>query len=383
MNQTIQFLFDLFRKGKCRPIGIDIGHDCVRMIQLARVEEVIRVEGAEQETLPPDPAPGSPGYRESVVRVIGNMLSRGRFIGREAVSCLPGDSLKIKSLRLDSAEAERIEELLYGDVAQRFGLDPEKDEIRYCIAGSVYQGEEIKNEVIFFGMNRSHLGEHISLLEEAGLEPVAVDAMPIALFRSFQRTLRRQEDREVVSVLVNLGVQFTTVIIGKGATIALVKQIPVAESHLTRKVAETLGISRTEVVQLCSKLRDPGAEPVDSFTRRSVMGAMSQTIENLAREISLCFKYYAVTFRGEKPSEVVFAGGNLYEAALMESLRQQLNMEIRVAEPLRGFDLSRVSFDRRPNPQMCEWAVAVGLALKGWEIAGLRQPAPTESVSKV
>jgi type IV pilus assembly protein PilM len=113
------------------------------------------------------------------------------------------------------------------------------------------------------------------------------------------------------------------------------------------------------------------------------MGAMSQTIENLAREISLCFKYYAVTFRGEKPSEVVFAGGNLYEAALMESLRQQLNMEIRVAEPLRGFDLSRVSFDRRPNPQMCEWAVAVGLALKGWEVTGLQQPESTECVSKV
>ncbi len=383
MSPMKRFFYDLLKGSRSRPIGIDIGHDCVRMIQLSCVDEIIRVEGAEQETLSAEPAPGSPGYREALVQVIGNMFSRGRFIGREVISCLPGDSLKIKSLRLDSTEAERIDELLYGDVAQRFGLDPDKDEIRYCIAGSVYQGGEMKNEVIFFGMNRSYLGEHISLLEEAGLDPVAVDAMPIALFRSFQRTLRRQEDREVVSVLVNLGVQFTTVIIGKGATIALVKQIPQGESQLTGNVAEKLGLPHAEVVQLCSKLREPGTETADSFTRRSVMAAMSQTIENLAREISLCFKYYAVTFRGERPSEVVFAGGNLYERALMESLQRQLNMEIHVAEPLRGFDLSRVSFDRRPNPQMCEWAVAVGLALKGWKISGLQQLESAECAVKV
>ena len=364
-------LLDCLFRIKSNPIGIDIGHDCVRMIQLSRSGEGIRVEGAEQEPINPEPVPNIAPQRKVIVQAIRTMLSRGCFTGRQAASCLPGDSLKIKSLRLDSTEAGQIEEIIYGDVAQRFGLNPDRDEIRYLIAGSVYQGEEIKNEVIFFGMNRTHLTEHMSLLEEAGLEPSAIDAMPCALFRSFQRTLRRQEDREVVSVLVNLGVQYTTVIIGKGATVALVKQIPLAESHLTKKVAESLGVSLSEVIQLSSKLRDPGSGSIDSFTRRSVMGAMSQTIENLAREISLCFKYYAVTFRGERPSEVVFAGGNLYESALMESLQQQLNMEIHVAEPLRGFDLSRVSFDRRPNPQMCEWAVAVGLALKGWELNGL------------
>lgn len=366
----MRFLLDYLFKSKSHPIGIDIGHDCVRMIQLSRSDEIIRVEGAEQEPVNPEWTAGTELSRAAVVKAIRSMRDRGRFLGRQAVSCLPGDSLKIKSLRLDSTEPDQIEQIIYGDVAQRFGLDPNKDEIRYLIAGSVYQGEEIKNEVIFFGMNRNHLTGHMSLLEEAGLEPVAIDSMPCALFRSFQRTLRRQEDREVVSVLVNLGVQYTTVIIGKGATIALVKQIPLAENHLTKKVAEALGISHAEVVQLTGKLREPTAGTIDSFTRRSVMQAMSQTIENLAREISLCFKYYAVTFRGERPSEVVFAGGNLYEAALMESLRQQLNMEIRIAEPLRGFDLSRVSFDRRPNPQMCEWAVAVGLALKGWEFTG-------------
>ena len=376
----IQSILDILFKSKSYPIGIDIGYDFVRMIQLGRAGEVIRVEAAEQELLDPQIDDGM--RRESIVRAIRDMLSRGRFLGRQAVSCLPGDSLKIKSLRQESTDADQIEEIIYGDVAQRFGLDPDKDEIRYLVAGNVYQGEEIKNEVIFFGMNRIHLTEHMSLLESAGLDPVAIDAMPCALFRSFQRTLRRQEDREVVSVLVNLDRHYTTVIIGKGATVALVKQIPLAENHLNQKIAEVLGIQPSEVAGLIGKLREPESETIDSLTCRSITEAMSQTIETLAREISLCFKYYAVTFRGQRPSEVVFAGGNLYEAALMESLGQQLNVDIEVAEPLRGFDLSRATFDRRPNSQMGQWAVAVGLALKGLDLEGTREAEQVECESK-
>jgi hypothetical protein len=44
-----------------------------------------------------------------------------------------------------------------------------------------------------------------------------------------------------------------------------------------------------------------------------------------------------------------------------------LGVEIYIAEPLRGFDVTRVGFDRRSNPQLCEWTIAVGLALKGFD----------------
>ncbi|HOQ04071.1 MAG TPA: pilus assembly protein PilM [Anaerohalosphaeraceae bacterium] len=362
-----------FCRGSRGPIGIDIGHNCVRMIQLGFKEGLIRAESAEQEPLEAASGGGSDVHRTGVVRAIRAMLARGRFWGREAVSCLPGDALKIKSLRLDALETERLEEGHYGELAQRFGLDPDKDEIRYLIAGSVYQGEEIRKEVIFFGMNRTQLMGHVSLLEEAGLEPIAVDAMPCALFRSFRRTLRRQEDREVVSVLVNLGMYFTTVIIGRGTSISLVKQIPLAEQHLTQKAADVLGVSWEEAARQIAQDWTGVRTGADSPIQQTLSSAMSRTIEDLAREISLCFKYYAVAFRGERPSEVVFAGGRLYESLLMDLLREQLNLDIRIAEPLRGIDLRNVSFDRRPNPQMAEWAVAVGLALKGWSQPGLQE----------
>ena len=361
-------MFEFLFKQKPQPIGLDVGHSLIKMIQLSCYDQTIRVEAAEEETIDRNLEPGSEPWRQQVTELLQKMYREGGFTGNEVITCLPSDFVKIKSLRLDTSDPEQIEETIRTEVAERFGMDSQCDEIRYMVAGNVYQGEEIKNEVIFFGIDREQLAAHIRLLEEANLMPVSIDTVPNALFRSFQATLRRREDRELVSVFVDLGSKYSTVIIGKGQGIVFVKQIPIAGDQLNEQVASSLGISMEEAAQLRIRLHTPDNGGIDKETSRAVIDAMTNSIEDLAHEISLCFKYYAVTFRGQRPAEAVFAGGEAYEAVLMDAIRRHLGMDIRIAEPLRGYDLSKANFNRRRNPQMCEWAVAVGLALKGMEL---------------
>lgn len=353
-------------KSKHQPIGLDVGHSLVKMIQLSRTDRGLRVTAAEEETIDSTFEPDSDQWRSHVADTIAAMLRRGGFSGRQAVSCLGGDVVRIRSLRLDTNDPEEIQNVMRTEAAMRLGLDASQDELRYLVAGNVYQGEDIKNEVIFFGIQRDKLIRHIELLEQAGLIPVGIDTVPCALFRSFHMTLRRREDRDQVSVVADLGNKYTTVIIGRGQEITFVKQIPTGGDHLNRQVAERLNIELHEAVQLRSRLHDAQGS-VDERTRQAVIDAMSGSIEDLAHEISLCFKYYAVTFRGQRPAEAVFAGGEAYESALIEALKRQLGMDIRIAEPLRGFDLSRAVFARSNSP-LCEWAIAVGLAMKGMDL---------------
>jgi type IV pilus assembly protein PilM len=366
-------MFEFMFNSKIRPIGLDIGHTMIKMIQLSRQGESWRVDAAGEAEMDPQLESGSEAWRQAAVEALSRCIQQGKFSGRQVVSCLPGDVLKIKSLRLESTAPEQIEEVITSEVAPRFGLDARLDEIRYSIAGSAYQGDEIKNEVIFFGVSRTQLASHIELLEQAGLEPVAIETLPGALFRSFQATLRRREDMDVVSVFVNLGSKYTTVIIGRGQEIAFIKQIPLAGRQFDQQVSSRLGIALDEAMKLRIRLNSPDANGIDPETARAVRNAMSTSVEELANEISLCFKYYAVTFRGQRPSEAVFAGGEAYESSLIEALKRQLGVTISIAEPLRGFDLSRIGFDRRSNPQLCEWTIAVGLALKGFEQMSIPQ----------
>ena len=119
---------------------------------------------------------------------------------------------------------------------------------------------------------------------------------------------------------------------------------------------------------LRSKLRNTTRDESEASTRQAVIDAMSPVIEELAKEVSRCFKYYSVTFRGQRPQEAFFTGGQAYEATLLNALKRHLGVEIKIAQPLRGFDLSMANFSIREEAAMCEWAVAMGLAIKGWEL---------------
>jgi len=373
-----------------RPIGLDLGHNSIRMIQLVINGEQISVHAADEIRIDPDANGDGQARRSFIVSAIKRMLAKNNFRGRNVISCLPSGSLKITSLRLGEADREETELALRREVVQRFNLDPDKDAMDYVVAGNVRQGDELKNELILFAADSETVKDHVSMLEEAGLKPVAIDTIPGALFRSFERSLRRQEDKEGTLVFVDVGSLLTTVVFGRGGDISFVKQIAIGGDRFVREVAARLGISAHEArmlrESLWSEKRIPLAnaapgepepsdrwEKLDASTQQTIVDAVTAVAEELAREISLCLRYYTVTFRGKRVERAVFAGGGAYEDILLGVLRRQLTVEVEVAQPLRGFDLSSerasINFDSDRRGLLCEWAVAVGLALKKCEKA--------------
>lgn len=383
------------RTRSLRPIGLDIGHNSIKMIQLAVNEGHISVLAAEKARI--DPATNGDGEerRRFTVLTIKQMLAEGNFRRRDVVSCLPNDRLKITSLRLAEAETAQIEQTLAKEAAHRFGLDPNKDSIKYVLAGNVQQGDETKKELILFAADNEAIKSHIGMLEEAGLRPVGIDTVPCALFRNFERLMRRQEDKERTIIFIDVGGWFTTIVFGRGGEICFVKQISIGAEKFNQEVAAKLGVSATEAEMLRVKLQTQGLEdvegdlrasgkdstlqdseassiqqlqngaPFDASTRQVMVDAVSSVAVKLAKEVSLCFRYYTVTFRGKRVERAILAGGGAYENILLDVLKRQLAVEIEVAEPLRDFDLMNMNFDNDRRGLFCEWAVAVGLSLKG------------------
>jgi type IV pilus assembly protein PilM len=370
-----------------RPIGLDIGHDSIKMIQLLIDGGQISVRAADEARVETNTNSDEQARRNAVISAIKQVFKKGDFHGKDVVSCLPGGKLKITSVRLAETGTEAIERSLRKEAAQRFGLDPEEDAVDYLVAGSVRQGDEVKNELILFATDSETIRDHIEMLEKAGLRPVAIDPMPCALFRSFRRSLRRQEDRERTVIFVDIGSRFTTVVFGHGGEISLVKQIQIGGERFVQQIATKLGVSISEAKALRESLQieketsllksdvsksqiAERKQEIDTTTRDSITDAASSVAEDLAKEISLCLRYYSVTFRGGRVERAICAGGGAYEDILIDVLRRQLAVEVEVAEPLKGVDLSgkRANMNFRSDRRAvhCEWAVAVGLGLKGW-----------------
>ena len=372
------------------PIGLDIGHDSIKMIQLTSSGGRIGVLAADKVKIDSSLSNDAEQRKDFIVSAVEQMLDKGGFRGKSVVSCLANDKLKITSLRLPQTDDDKTQLALEKEVSQRFGLDPDKDPVKYMLAGNVKQADEVKNELILFATDSDTIKNHIGLLEQVQLRPVAIDTIPCALFRSFNRSLRRQEDMENTVVFMDVGSQFTTVVFGRGEQICFIKQIPIGGEKFNLEIASKLGVTVEEAEILRRKLRkersvsstagstelqndqtnfDDG-QWLDASMRQVIVDALTSVSEELAKEISLCFRYYTVTFRGKRVERAVFAGGQAYENILLNVLKRQLTVDIELAQPLRGFDMSQqasIHFDSDRRGLLCEWAVAVGLSLKGWQ----------------
>jgi type IV pilus assembly protein PilM len=189
------------------------------------------------------------------------------------------------------------------------------------------------------------------------------------------------------------------VVFDRGGKISFVKQIPIGGEKFNQEVAAKLGIDASEAQTLREALRmekgpsrlksdsveqspvgDEGAHmqcgafgdvrgKLDESTRQLMIDVVSAVAGELAKAISLCLRYYTVTFRGKRVERAIITGGGAYENILLDVLKRQLTVEIEVAQPLRGFDLSSkrtsLNFGGDRRDLLCEWAVAVGLGLKG------------------
>jgi len=321
------------------------------VLSLGRVPVTLSASMDEHET------------RRCIVAAIRHVLSHGQFKGRKVISALSGDKLRITSLRLTEAEAQQADKALRREAAQRFDLNPESDTIDYLLAGSVHEGDEVKSEFIVFGADAEAVQSHISLLEEARLELVGIDAAPCALFRCFERGMRREEDKQRTVIFMDVGQRHTTVVFGRNGEICLAKQMPFGTGRFDEEIASRLEVSIAEAESL--RLRAQKNVPMDAAMQQLITDAIVSTAEQLAKELSLCLRYYTVTFRGKRVEQAVVAGGGAHEKTLLDVLRRHLSIEVEPAEPLRGLDLETgkqaEALDRSP----ADLALAVGLSLKG------------------
>ncbi len=358
------------------PIAIDFGARCVRMLQLAHQSGQTTVIGCAERVIPP--GPHTPADMQRIrEKAVGEMLAEGQFVGREVVSCLGWEDMQVRNLRIPVMPESEVGEVIRYEAAERLGVDADQTELRFIVAGDVRQGTDIRLEVIVFAANRSVVEDHVRMLSRMGLRPAAIDAGPCALFRGFERFLRRDEDQNAVNAVVDLGYSASRVVMSRGPEIIFFKSIPIGGQKFDEMVSEQMDMSIVDAADLRVRLHrqhtagmtDQEAETsqehaVSENVKRAVLDTLRPPLEQLAKEIALCLRYCSVTFRGLRSDEVTAIGGEACNADLLQTLSDHVNLPFRVGRPMRHLP-SEPDFggsDRRTGQP--EWATALGLALK-------------------
>ncbi len=370
----------LFKLG-CTPIGVDVGTSGIRMLQLCHGRTGHSVVASGYYKFSGD-LPSSEKERHSVlVEGCNKLLATYPFVGRKVVVSLPVEAIQYKNIRLPHMPAEERSQAVIWEAADHLQIDVKEATVEHLYAGEIKQGEETRDELILMAVTNTALREHVNVLMEGGLDPIGIDATPTAIARCFSRFIRRESDSQLVSIYVDVGRSCSKVLIMRGRSIIFFKLIDIGGEHLDRSVADHLGLSMEDASELRRQMLDVKGtgEEVDASSlglsrkehvQRAVYESMRSMIGELAREIGMCLRYYSVTFRGARPSTLYLLGGEAHEPMLAKIISEQLEMEVQVAQPLEGVNLSssHIAIERRSL--LPEWGVAVGLTM--WCEAGAR-----------
>jgi type IV pilus assembly protein PilM len=390
------------KHNRCGPIGIDLGTRSVKLVQFdaarERIHEAARWDlpaeapgdspapppakraaepaakpladalgpnAAEKPTAPPT-RPAGPASRpdQFAIERLAEGLERARegrtFRGRDAVFCLGAGDLYAQNIRVAQASGDELKKIVQCEAAGRLPFKSEEAEIRFLEAGDVRQGDSTRREVILLASHRPAVERILAVAEAAGLNPVAIDTAPTAMLRCYSHQYRRDDDQHRRVMFVNLGATKTTVVIAEGSSAMFVKYIDVGGRRLDEAVARHLKMPLADAAALRRHNGDRRAEQRDPEVARSIVESIRPVLDHLASELSLCLRYYAVTFRGRPLSQAVLSGGEASQS-LVDWLGPRMNLPCELGDPMRRFETSL------PAERLGQWDVALGLALRQHE----------------
>jgi type IV pilus assembly protein PilM len=360
--------------GEYSPIGLDVGHDSVKMLQLCRrgAQSNWRVSAGGIYPFS-DAVRQNPAQRwrqvSTAVRSLMAGPARAGFHGRKVVAALDHQQVLVKNARLPKMPASELAEALKWEAAERIPFDLTGGLVHHLVAGDVRQGGEQRQEVLLFAVEEKTLRETLESLDAAAVSPVGLDAQSLALARSAECFLPADSDPDSVSALVDLGSASCQVLIRRGGRTVFVKTIEIGSADMTRAVVEKVGGTPEDAASMRSRLGAPGGQDSsdeNSKVARVVASAMRPVVERLAQEISLCLRYYSVTFRGRRPDAVTVVGGAAHDQAVLRLLGEAMGLNVQAGKPLAGMSASDAvcQWGGGVDAGGPEWAVALGCCLK-------------------
>ncbi len=312
---------------------------------------------------------------------IRSAFAGGGFTGRKCVVSLAREDVYVQSVRLPKMPDDELRQTVVWEAAQRFGLDRQAMHVDFIRTGATLASGENREEVILVAASHAAIHARVEPVLAAGLRPVAVDTGFAALVRTYSRQFRRDTDLALARAVVEVGASGSTVLILRGDQIAFCKPLTISGAMLNRAVADHLQMSESEAAELRRQrlaavaIKSTNSDPIhdgestafDHETDRTVFAAVRPILNELVKEITLCLRYYGVTFRGQPPDRLILTGGEGLEPKLDELIARTCKLKVMFDDApaaisnLMGQVQTAV---RSPGPAGC-WAAAMGLSLRG------------------
>lgn len=287
------------------PVGVEIGSDAVRMLQTTAIgsDRIRRV------AVVPRSADGS---------IDAQRLRRAwrGFSSFDAVVSLDDDCVDVRPGRLPRLSGEELRDAARWEIAgmlERDGAD--------LVAESMSVGRDVAEdgrvEMLLIAADRRAVEERLDPLLEVGIRPIAVEPVFLAAGRAFAMRSRRDDEQEVVRVVVKTDEATTWISVMRGDGVVFAKSVPIGTRDFDQALATNLSIDLEDATRTRSDAARGEAEPL---IVASIADAVRRASRGLIGEVAMAIRYSTKAARLSRPVGIHLAGIGASTPGLSEAL---------------------------------------------------------------
>ncbi len=342
--------------GKKEIIGLDIGSKHIKIVQLKENKGTYQLQRLGITTLQPELiVDGSILDSSRVVEAIKELVSNTDIKVKDTTLSVSGhSSVIIKRVSLPQMSEDELEESIKFEAEQYIPFDIEDVNLDFQILGLAE--EDNMMDVLIVAVKRDKISEYVSVVTEAGLNPVVVDVDAFALENMYELNYDVNEEENVA--LVNIGASMININILKGGVSVFTRDSSIGGNLHTEALQKEFTISYSNA----EKLKHEGS--MEGIAEEDVTAALMSASEDIIAEISRSFDYFRDTTNIMNIDEIILSGGGALARDFNVLLSERAGIDVKVAEPLKSIQVPE-NFDndylKKVEPLV---SVAIGLALR-------------------
>lgn len=337
-------------------IGLDIGSRYIKAVQLKEVKTGYQLERFGIISLLPELiVDGSVLDSPRVVEAIRGLISENNIKAKDTAIAVSGhSSVIIKRIALQPMTEEELSESIKFEAEQYVPFDIEDVNLDFQILGQ--REEQDQMDVLIVAVKKDKINEYVSVVLEAGLNPVVVDVDAFALGNMHEINYEISEDNNIA--LVNIGASTINMNILKGGISIFTRDSSVGSNLHSEALQREFAISFDDAERLKQ------GEAVEGVSPDDVASVLVSASEDIVAELSRSFDYFRGATSQENIHTIILSGGCALIKDFVPLLSERVGVDVKVIEPFRHIQIPE-TFDKgylkKVEPLI---AVATGLALR-------------------
>lgn len=332
-------------------VGIDIGAASIKIVEMAPAggKKWKLLTAASMPAMEGGVVPGNSNL-PTLAAAIKKLLVEAGIKSRRVVCALPEEQISTHIVEMPLMSDVEIEQALQWQVEQYIPIPADRAVWSHQIISRNAAGGGV--EVLLVAAAKSLVEAYTQVLEQAGLEVVALESELMATARA------ELDEGSGLTLVVDIGARSTDVGLVRGGQLLFARTIATAGDAFTRAIESTLGLDRMVAEQY---------KNVYGFSATHLEGklleAMKPVLVIIAAEIRKTIDFYVSKHVGEAVRLVVLSGGVAALPEVVSILSVHLGIEVAVGNPF-----AKVMLDEAQKKALAGnepfYAVAIGLGMR-------------------